>query len=617
MIKTISTLIIAIVLLSQPTLFGQVSSSLLSKKLDQIESRMYQDPVTAKSALLELLRVNQKASDSIKAIIYQKLGTTLGMTGKLDSGIWASNESIRLFSDQSMGKAGSLKLLATLYRLKGDFKAAENAIKKSIALNDRLWKDRYLKAITLQEYASLCLDQYDYLKATSLYLEALEITASPEFKDSRETYYTATKIRVNLAEAYVASGNYPFAIREFTAALPKLDSLDDEEGLLRAGIQLADAYIRSGMYEEVDSLLEKLLPRSVKIENEELQSYILLKQGDSWAARLEFSRSIPYYRKSYAMMLKNNSPFILDCVNNYLLALSKINNREEALRVISTENVKIALDKSLPADRLAYKKVAIHFLGQQLSAAEIDNYYQEILQLTDSVKADNEQRSAAELQAKYQFEKQKEAERLLLTENEMLRQKTNYKRYQLIFIVATAALLLIILALSLLRQRQQSKIQEKELAFQTDRAGWMERERSFRDQLIQQQRIILTKNISDNETLKARLEELVKEKEEGRRVALLEKLESVKDEKLTMEFMMTQFNAVHPTFASILLSSYPKLTQSDIQFCTLFRMNLNTKEISSLLHIEPRSIYAKKYRIMEKMGLGEGDDFEKVIFGIG
>jgi len=51
-----------------------------------------------------------------------------------------------------------------------------------------------------------------------------------------------------------------------------------------------------------------------------------------------------------------------------------------------------------------------------------------------------------------------------------------------------------------------------------------------------------------------------------------------------------------------------------MQFCILYRMNLSTKEISALLHVEPRSIYTKKYRIMDKLKLGKEDDFDKIIF---
>lgn len=79
---------------------------------------------------------------------------------------------------------------------------------------------------------------------------------------------------------------------------------------------------------------------------------------------------------------------------------------------------------------------------------------------------------------------------------------------------------------------------------------------------------------------------------------------------------MSHFSKVYPGFTSALVTQYPKLSPADVQFCSLIRMNLMTKEISRLLHIEPRSIYVKKYRIMEKMGLGAGDDFEQIIFSL-
>jgi DNA-binding CsgD family transcriptional regulator len=45
-------------------------------------------------------------------------------------------------------------------------------------------------------------------------------------------------------------------------------------------------------------------------------------------------------------------------------------------------------------------------------------------------------------------------------------------------------------------------------------------------------------------------------------------------------------------------------------------MNLSTKEISSLFNIEQRSVYARKYRIMKKIGLNEDDNLESVLFAI-
>jgi DNA-binding CsgD family transcriptional regulator len=185
-------------------------------------------------------------------------------------------------------------------------------------------------------------------------------------------------------------------------------------------------------------------------------------------------------------------------------------------------------------------------------------------------------------------------------------------------------LIIVILIMTLVRFRQRALIEseklktnQRELAFQKDRSDWMEREKSFRDQLINQQKIVLTQAIADKEEMDLRLKELVKEKQEERRKELLEQLEKSKDKKLNIEILLAEFNAIQPTFTSQLLKKYPELSGADIQFCTLIRMNLTTKEISVLLNIEPQSIYKKKYRAIEKMGLSEVEDFEKVLFGIG
>jgi len=617
-------LLIWVLVLVNPKSIWASSDSIALKKIIQIESYIYQDPLKAKAALLFLLKEYNDAADSTKGLIYLKLGTAYGMTNNLDSGIWSIQQALHTLPKEAIEYAGALKLLAIIYRLKGDYTNAETTIKRTLALNDSLWKEPFQKVLTLQEYASLCLDRKDYFKATSLYLGAIQIAASPGFKDVKGSY-TQLKLRINLAEAYLASRNYPFAIREFLGALPKLDSLKDNEGYLRTGIALSSAYLGEGLLNECDSLLSKLHPIARLVGNEELQSYLWIRQGMSYAARKDFSAALPYYRRAYGPMKQNNSSFLIsECVNNYLAALSNTNDRNEALQIINDKTVKAAVEQSLPADRLAYMRQSIRFIHDDLFSDKSYSYLTELLDLTDSVHAENQRNSAAELQAKYQFDKQQEFEQSLMRENSLLKEKAEFKRNQLYLFIAIAMLVIIILSMNLRRVRQRAllqanelKAQQQEILFQKDRTEWMEREKSFRDQLINQQKIVLTQAIADKDEMSRKLKELVTENKEQRRIELLDQLEKSKDKKLNIEVLLSQFNAVYPTFASQLLKKFPKLSQADVQFCTLVRMNLTTKEISILLNIEPRSIYIKKYRTMEKMGLGDNDDFEKVVFEIG
>jgi tetratricopeptide (TPR) repeat protein len=601
---------------------AQSSGEQIEKKLEAIVKVMYQNPVAAKPELLKLLQRKDGVPDSTIAKVYMNLSTVLGMTNRLDSSIYACNEAIRLIPDQSINKSSALKTLAIVYRLKGEWKKAEEAIHLLLQLNDSIWKNDFLKAITLQEYASLCLDQYEYKKATKLFLEALNVVNSPGYKGP-EAYYASVKLQVNLAEAYMRSGNYAFSISEFNSAMSKLDSLKDFDGQIRAGINLVGAYISSGQNQKADSLVKALIPNSIQLDNKELQAYIQLKQGDVLAARGEYDKSEYHYRTAFEQLEINDSPALLECATAYLKALKETGNTIEAKRVLGSKVLSRFLANSPKVDQLAFTKAALHFKWQDLPKAELYAYIQNLIQLNDSVVADKEKHSAMQLQAEYQFERQQVKENLLLRENEVLKQKEQFKRKQLYFSTSIAILMLTVLVLLILRLRQRTrnneklmKIQEQEILFQKERRDWAEREKDLRDQLIQQQKTELIRSVEDAAELRTKLEQLVVEQQEENRKDILQQFEKGKEEKRSMESLLSQFNAVYPTFAASLVKRYSELTQADVQFCTLYRMNLTTKEISVLLNIEPRSVYIKKYRVVEKMGLSETEQFEQVLFGM-
>jgi tetratricopeptide (TPR) repeat protein/DNA-binding CsgD family transcriptional regulator len=604
------------------TTFSARAQTSALKELDEIDKGLFQNPVKAKQELLVFIKSYPNVADTIKGLAYSSLSLTMGMTNQLDSGIWAANESVRLLPDNSIVKAGSLKTLAILYRLKGDWKKAEQSIQLSMALNDSLWKDSYLKVVTLQEYASLCLDQNNYYKATNLYIDALKIYQSKIF-NHKSKELTLAKLRINLAEAYLRSENYPFAIREFKSAFPVLDSLKDYDGLVRSGLNLSDAYIKSGQLKQADSLLNVLAPINKRLQNEELEAYLFFKSGDLKSAELKFSSAIPYYQEAFKLLDKNNSPIILECANAYLNALEKTDNHAEALAIIKNPNVKNALNGALISDRLKFKRAALPFIWNSFNINELYQYTLDLTMLSDSAAIDHENKSAAQIQAQYQVERQQEIEELLVRENEVLKEKDLFKKKQLYFIVSIAVLALALLGLLIFRLRQRSKAKdmalkskEQELQFQKERSLWVEKEKDLRDQLIQQQKDELMRSIEDAEELRVKFEQLVAEQQEGRRKELLDEFEKNKTEKRGIEYLLAQFNAMHPNFISALNKNYPQLSQSDIQFCTMCRMNLSTKEISSLFNIENRSVYARKYRIMKKMGLNENDDFEQLLFQI-
>ena len=66
---------------------------------------------------------------------------------------------------------------------------------------------------------------------------------------------------------------------------------------------------------------------------------------------------------------------------------------------------------------------------------------------------------------------------------------------------------------------------------------------------------------------------------------------------------MTHFEQTNQRFIVALREKHPSLTANEVRFLSFIYINLNTKEISSLLNITPEYCKKKKQQISQKMGL--------------
>ncbi len=66
------------------------------------------------------------------------------------------------------------------------------------------------------------------------------------------------------------------------------------------------------------------------------------------------------------------------------------------------------------------------------------------------------------------------------------------------------------------------------------------------------------------------------------------------------------FEAVHPDLIVTLKQRYPDLTQNEFRLIALLRLNLNTKEMGSILGISPDSVKTARYRLRRKLDLPTG-----------
>jgi DNA-binding response OmpR family regulator len=79
---------------------------------------------------------------------------------------------------------------------------------------------------------------------------------------------------------------------------------------------------------------------------------------------------------------------------------------------------------------------------------------------------------------------------------------------------------------------------------------------------------------------------------------------------------LEQFNKTEPGFIKLLQTKYPQLTINEIRLCSLIRIGIENKAISSILQVSPSAIEKARYRIRKKINLSPQTSLDKAIFEI-
>lgn len=76
------------------------------------------------------------------------------------------------------------------------------------------------------------------------------------------------------------------------------------------------------------------------------------------------------------------------------------------------------------------------------------------------------------------------------------------------------------------------------------------------------------------------------------------------------------FEQVHQDFFNRLQAQYPDLTASELRLCALLKLNLNSKDIATVMGIAPDSLRIARYRLRKKLQLEQGVNLVSFIMSV-
>ena len=83
---------------------------------------------------------------------------------------------------------------------------------------------------------------------------------------------------------------------------------------------------------------------------------------------------------------------------------------------------------------------------------------------------------------------------------------------------------------------------------------------------------------------------------------VIRELENMSEDDTWNEFEM-RFKEIHEDFYTQLGQLFPNLTPNELRLCAFLKLNLSTKEISSITYQSPESIKTARYRLRKKLNL--------------
>ncbi len=539
---------------------------------------------------------NQPVIDSIKKVLLQTTDVELRVELLLrvsDEYLTSEPDKAKVYAENALilaktneiekGKVLSLINLARIYQTKTDFNnSIEYAIQAKELASIKGFRKEYAESTLI--IANSFTQLNDFTKSSNLCFEALAVYE--KIGDSKGICDALNGIGI----IYFEQQQYDKSLEYFKKSLAIAEELNDDRGISRGLNNTSNVY----------GLDKSNIPKSIELLDEAIA--INLRTGQKLWLGINYSNVASYY----AEVDNYDSAFlyIFKAIETYK-ELNNLLDLAEAYNQLSdyyraNENSAEFLFYARLADSIGESK---GLMGVQFaSATSLQDYYRQIgefenaffyktiqYNLKDSIDTEASLIRLAQLEILYDLEK-KEQER-----------KIHTQRKDFITALSIISLVALVIFSLLLLFRYRIKVRYSNLEQQK-----LKNELEFKNKEMAANVMALMKKnemLSDITTQLIEIEAKA-EKEETkssiRKVAI--EIEQSTQEKIWEEFEM-RFKQVYSEFYEKLNQRFPDLSPNEQRLCAFLKLNLSTKEISSITGQNPRAIEMARFRLRKKLSI--------------
>lgn len=587
-----------------------VSSFYAQKKVtyddtQKVFQEIFTNPQLAKKKLDIYEKITSENKDSIYGLVLNNKGVYNGVLGNNQKSLEYFKKALPFFSLDVDRQVKTLNNIAILYHKMNQIEESINTTQEALNLA-KTTKKNNLIALAYGHYAT-CYSAYGSYKNAVKYL----IKSIEYWEKSPKQYeiYTAIE-KQKLGNLYNKMGNYEFAIELFNSVLPIMKKNERLDAYYLTLISKSESLLQQKKYGEVlknVAIAEKGL---IKFNNNIYNQYLHDIKGNTYLEINQIEKAHKEYQKNLEIALANQIP---NGVHSFCVFANKVIEINSPLM----ENwLKIAEKKEFqdlliiaPLDKqLEYHKTISKVAKRKKNIDSYLKHFDLIEKLKDSIANRNNFVETIALQTQYQVNLKKH-------ENTILSQKLNIEKSKSIKTVLMSLLTITLLVLFIIWKSFKNKYNKEKLKateleknlIKEQLANAKKNSEIEKNRIKEQEREIveLTALTIEKEEMMSHILDLIEANKNKQ--AILE-LKRSKPHKGYWKKIVEKINSIDAEFINHLSEQYPFLTQGDLEFCSLVKMNLSSKEIASILQINVESVFTKKYRLQKKLELNQNSD---------
>lgn len=582
------------------------SEKAVRAKQDSIFEILFTDTKGAKKAIDELLTSSTRLSDTTKALNYNLLGIYLNVTGQLDSSIVIFKKGYELNGDHAYRKPKFISNLGTSYRNAGKYNQSLSYFEE---LNNYYLQrgDTLGHAKAIGEMAAVYNLTLQHEKAVRDLTKAIEIWKRYDGEVSEHGV-----LLQRLANTYMKQRKFEFAIDIYEQSLEKFKESKRMDNYYLTLINVADCYQYLEEYEKGLTIINEGLEGLKQYGNSGLLAVGYGVKADLLKHLKKYKASLSAYEEGIAHAYKISSNRTVQIAREFLELLIILENHSRAEQLVYETD--LYFNDANIEYQYSYLEVVAEFKVAQNKYKEAVSLLQEAHTLKDSSYYDNKEQLVDDIQALYRIQERE-------TENKELNDTIVEMKEEMSLLTVGFIILMIMIIFIIVIWVTRANYQKRMISLKKyqneDLQRKLEIEKEYaqlKERLIEQQKTELLGYSMEVANMNEKIDALIKTSDiDDDNSELGQQLKSMITVNKSWESFINRFKEVEPDFIPRLSRSYPNLTQKDLEFCSLVRINVSYKDIANFLQISHESVFKKRYRIAQKMDLEKGTDFQQFI----